>query len=144
MYCVTWSPMSVIWWRSSKVSDSFYLYFCFLWLLSLAGKMAVFCCFEFGALHFHWLLAGWDANVPNIPERLNIESLGTSNKWGQSNHISVIEPVENMRWFLMNMMSVRLSSDTLWLMTGRHKLYLGMSTHSSYQIHMELLCNSYV
>ena len=33
--------MSVIWWRSSKVSDSFYLYFCFLWLLSLAGKMAV-------------------------------------------------------------------------------------------------------
>ena len=38
MYCVTLSPMSVIWWRSSKVSDSFYLYFCFLWLLSLAGK----------------------------------------------------------------------------------------------------------
>ena len=42
MYCVTWCPMSVSWWRSLKVSDSFYLYFCFLWLLSLAGKMAVF------------------------------------------------------------------------------------------------------
>ena len=44
MYCVTWSPMSVIWWRSSKVSDEFDLYFCFLWLLFLAGKMAVFFC----------------------------------------------------------------------------------------------------
>ena len=44
MYCVTWSPMSVIWWRSSKVSDSFDLYFCFLWLLSLAEKIAVFFC----------------------------------------------------------------------------------------------------
>ena len=44
MYCVTWSPMSDIWWRSSKVSDSFYFYLCFLWLVSLAGKMAWFFC----------------------------------------------------------------------------------------------------
>ena len=36
-YCVTWSPMSVIWWRS-KVSD----YFLYLWLLSLAGKWLCF------------------------------------------------------------------------------------------------------
>ena len=40
MYCVTWSPMSAIWWRSSKVSDSFNRYF---WLVSplLGWKMAV-------------------------------------------------------------------------------------------------------
>ena len=25
--------------------------------------------FEFGALHFHWMLARWDATVPHIPER---------------------------------------------------------------------------
>jgi hypothetical protein len=42
MYCVTWCPMSVISRISSKISDSIYLYFSFLWLLSLAGKMAVF------------------------------------------------------------------------------------------------------
>ena len=25
--------------------------------------------FEFGTLHFHWLLARWDASIPHIPER---------------------------------------------------------------------------
>ena len=39
------------------------------------------------------------------------ESLVTS-KDGKRNHISVIQPVENMRWDLMNMMSVQLASET--------------------------------
>jgi hypothetical protein len=42
IYCGTGIPVSAFWWRSSKVSDYFYLNFCFLWLLSLAGKMTVF------------------------------------------------------------------------------------------------------
>ena len=66
MYCVTWSPMSVIWWRS-KVSDQFYLYFCFLWLLSLAGKwLCVFlwqgsdltCCAFAVKPFWNWTLVG--------------------------------------------------------------------------------------
>ena len=71
---------------------------------------------------------------------VNMESLVTS-KGRKLNHILVIQPVENMRWYLMNMMSDQLASETLLQMIGRHKLYLGKSTHSSYQIHMELLCN---
>ena len=71
---------------------------------------------------------------------VNMESLVTS-KGGKLNHISVIQPFENMRWYLMNMMSDQLASETLLLMIGWHELYIGKSTHSSYQIHMELLCN---
>jgi hypothetical protein len=41
--CVTWSPISVTRWRSSKVSDSFYLYLCFLWLLFGWKKWLFFC-----------------------------------------------------------------------------------------------------
>jgi hypothetical protein len=55
---------------------------------------------------------------------VNMESLVTS-KDGKWNHISVIQPVENMGWYLMNMISDRLLSETLLLMTGCHKLYLG-------------------
>ena len=51
MYSVTWCPMSVIGWRSSKDRDEFDLHFCFLWLLSLDGKMAV-CIFDL-AMTYH-------------------------------------------------------------------------------------------
>ena len=39
------------------------------------------------------------------------ESLVTSQD-GKRNHVSVIQPVENMLWDLMNMMSVQLASET--------------------------------
>ena len=50
------------------------------------------------------------------------------------NYILVIRPIEHMRWYLVNMMSVRLSSETFSSMIGWHKLYSGKSTHQSYVI----------
>ena len=62
-------------------------------------------------------------------------------KVGEWDNISLSQPVESVHWYLKNMISDQLLSETLYLMIGQHKLYLGKSTHSSYQIHMELLCN---
>ena len=41
---------------------------------------------------------------------VNIEILGASTG-GKLNHISVIQSVENMRWYLMNMISDQLASE---------------------------------
>ena len=66
---------------------------------------------------------------------------GNISRWGEINYILVIRTIEHMRWYLMNMMSVRLSSETISSMIRWHKLYSRKSTHQSYRIHMELLFN---
>ena len=55
------------------------------------------------------------------------------------NYILVIRPIEHMRWYLMNMMSVRLSSDIL--INDKMTNSTVESLHQSYRIHMELLFN---
>jgi hypothetical protein len=67
----------------------------------------------------------------------------TSKGWGmeQYNNNPVIQPVESIRWYFKEYDVRSVESGTLYLMWGSHKLYLGKSTHSIYQIHMELLCN---